>query len=241
MHMPKLVDHRYFYDKYDPTLEKFVGHYTSGICRDAVAAMVLENRWRFDDKDLLQSLPKKITNPCIAGFMIEQAVLSLIVHNGLNITPELNNPMGHYFFEGEFPSFNTTKGKPVLYVPKVFNFRNIDGIIVYTAPRPRGRNAGNAKQKLFMFPLQITLAPDKHSKSLQKFFSEWTTWTEDLQKFNVVPEFVWISPKAAKITKHAKSDSCPAHVERYVPIEHISKEIWNWYDKGKRDNRIAYE
>ena len=230
--MPKLVDHRYFYNK------DSVGHYTCGISRDAVASMILENRWRFDDKDFLQSLPKEITNPCVAGFMIETAVLSSIVLNGLNITADLNKQIDPIFFEGKFPTFDITKGKLRLYVPKVFNFRNIDGIIVHVGPTPKRKTT---RQKLFMFPLQITLAPDKHSKSRTKFFNEWGKWTEGLQGFEVVPEFVWISPKAGKSAKYAGSDQCPAHLERYVTIEHVNKGIWDWYNEGKRSKRIISE
>lgn len=239
--IPNLVDHRYFYDdKYDSERGEFEAHYTCGICRNAVASMVLENKARFD-KGIWQSLPEYTTNPCVTGFVMEQAILAWILLQGLNITPKLNHPMGVTLFQDDVPSFDTTKNDPVLYIPKVFNFRNIDGIIVYTGPRPRGRSAKNAKQKLFMFPLQITLAPDKHSKSREKFFSEWKTWTEGLQNFDVVPEFVWITPNAATTTTYEKKGQCPAHAERNVPIEHISKEIWNWYDEGKRDKRIASE
>jgi hypothetical protein len=168
---------------------------------------------------------------------MEQAVLSSIVHSGLNITSELNNPMGHTYFESNIPSFDTIKGNPVLHVPTAFNFRGIDGIIAHTGRRPRG----NAKPKLFMFPLQITLAPDTHSNSRKKFFDEWETWTESLEEFDAKAEFVWITPKAAKTEGHKKKDLHPAHVEHYVPIEHICKGVWNWYDQGKKSQRITSE
>ena len=235
-HIPYLVDHRYFYDEYDPECESFVAHYTCGIYRNAVASMILENRVRFD-KGFSQSLPKYISNPCVTGFIVKQALLSSIVLEGLNITPELNHPMEVAFFHANFPSFNTTTNGPVLYIPKVFNYRNIDGIIVWIAPKPINKRA---KQELFMYPLQITLAPDKHSNSRKKFFAKWKGWTGGLEKFAVVPEFVWISPKAAEIKDHVKDTQCPAHVERYVPIRDVRMGIWNWYDEGKRDERIAH-
>ena len=96
----------------------------------------------------------------------------------------------------------------MLYIPKAFNFRNIDGIIVWIAPK---RGKGN--QKLFMLPLQITLGPDKHSNSRKGFFSEWKGWTENLYQFDVVPEFLWISPKATAIKKHDEGPEWPTHVE----------------------------
>lgn len=235
-HIPALVDHRYFYDDYDPEYKKLVGNYTCGICRNAAALTLLENKMRFD-RELMQLLPNYVSNPCVTGFIIEQAILSSIVLEGLNITPELNRPMEVAFFQADFPSFNTTTNGPVLYIPKVFNYRNIDGIIVRIAPKPRGKKT---KQELFMYPLQITLAPDKHSNSRKKFFAEWKTWTKGLEEFAVVPEFVWISPEAAETKEHVKDTQQPDHVERYVPIRDVSMEIWNWYDEGKQNERIAH-
>jgi len=40
-HIRDLVDHRYFYDEYDPTLQEYVGRYTCGMCRNAVAEALL--------------------------------------------------------------------------------------------------------------------------------------------------------------------------------------------------------
>jgi hypothetical protein len=88
-----------------------------------------------------------------------------------------------------------------------------------------------------MFPLQITLAPDKHSDSRKTFFSQWERWIQGLQQFDVVPEFVWISPKGAEIKEHCKSPEW-AHVERNVPISQVSEKIWNWYDKAKQRQGI---
>ena len=231
-----LVDHRYFYDKYDPERKKPLGHYTSGICRNAVALMLLEDKLRFGKK-LLQSLPKYISNPYVTGFIMKQAVLSSIVLEGLNITPELNRPMEVTFFPRNVPSINTTTNGPVLYIPEEFNSRGIDGIIVWIAPKPKNKRV---KQKLFMFPLQITLAPDKHSNSRKNFFAKWETWTGRPEEFAVMPEFVWISPKAAETKEHVKDSQWPAHLEHYVPIRDVSMGIWNWYDGGKRSERIAH-
>jgi hypothetical protein len=66
------------------------------------------------------------------------------------------------------------------------------------------------KQELFIFPCQITLAPDKHSNSQKKFFGGWKEWIKALEEFDdVVLEFLWISPKAAEIKKHVKSHQWP--------------------------------
>jgi len=80
-----LIDHRYFYDKFDDTDGRFVAYYTCGISRDAVSPMLLANKLLFGDSDFLRSLPDYINNASVAGYMIEQAVLASIAFNGLSI------------------------------------------------------------------------------------------------------------------------------------------------------------
>ena len=213
---PDLVDHRYFYDEFDPKQKGFVGKYTCGLSRNAVAASLLTNKVNFANKDFLRSLPDYINNPSVSGFIIEQAVLSSIATSGLDIKkPEINRPMNVVSLQGRRPNFHTETKKPVLYIPQVFNFRGIDGVIVWIGPKPK---TGRKVQELFMFPLQITLARDKHSDSHKTSFSEWTSWIEDLQQFDVVPEFVWITPEGAENKMHNKSRKWPAHIEQDIPI-----------------------
>jgi hypothetical protein len=73
--------------------------------------------------------------------------------------------------------------------------------------------------------------------SQKNFFGWWKEWTFALERFDIVLEFLWISPKAAKIKKHVESHQWPAHVERYVPINHVSKSIWDWYDELKETDK----
>ena len=83
------------------------------------------------------------------------------------------------------------RDEPVLYWPKKFkkfNFETIDRIIILINPEelndeknakkkmPRGTRTKNAKvgrDKLLMFPLQITLARAGHSDSHEKFFKNY--------------------------------------------------------------------
>src|SRR5436190_23645991 len=128
-------------------------------------------------------------------------------------------------FESDSPNWRTDITKdPVLYYPKAFNYPAIDGIIVRMGSKPRMKNK---KQDLFMFPLQITLAPDSHSNSHKIFFSQYQSWIEGLGRFNVVPEFLWISPKAAEPKSHAPSDenNWPAYIERPLELSKVSEYI----------------
>jgi SAP domain len=228
-----LVDHRCFYDGFNPTRKLLMGYYTCGLSRNAVAVSLLTNKVHFAE-DFLRSLPQYISNQSVAGFMIEQAVLSSIALNGLNVKREINRPMEVVLFQ-DIPRIYSNTKEPVLYLPRVFNFRAIDGIIIWIGPKPKTQRK---KRELFLFPLQITLAPDKHSDSHKIFFSDWESWTEGLQDFDVVPEFVWISPKGAETKEHRRSPEWPAHVERNVPIHQVSKETWNLYNEAKRHQPI---
>ena len=224
-----LVDHRYFYDEFDPKLKCPVGNYTCGLSRNAVAASLLTNKVNFANRDFLESLPDYISNPCVSGFIIEQAVLSSIATSGLDIKkPEINRSMNVVSFQGRRPNFHTETKKPVLYIPQVFNFRGIDGVIVWIGPKPK---TGRKTQKLFIFPLQITLAPDKHSDSHKTFLSEWRSWIEGLQEFDVVPEFIWITPNPPSLTKQSENSKLkwPEHFERYIHLRDVDQDIWNQY------------
>ena len=114
----ELVDHRYFYDEYDRKLGSYVGHSTCGLSRKAVGTMLLaSSNLRFADKDFLKSLPEYIKNPSVTGFMIEQAVLSSISLNGLNICQETNRSMDVKLFKGPTANLDPDTEDPVLYLP----------------------------------------------------------------------------------------------------------------------------
>ena len=131
-HMPNLVDHRYFYDEY--TNNTYVGNYTCGLARNAVVAVLREGGENFVDTNFLKSIYDNINNPSVARFIIEQTILSSIGSNGLAIRDCINQPMTVVIFEAEFPEFRIDlTDTRVLYCPKKFNFRAIDGLIV--APR----------------------------------------------------------------------------------------------------------
>jgi hypothetical protein len=66
MDIPDLVDHRYFYDEFDPARSGFVGYYTCGVSRNTVAASLLTNKVYFDT-DFLRSLPKYIASHALLG------------------------------------------------------------------------------------------------------------------------------------------------------------------------------
>jgi hypothetical protein len=61
---------------------------------------------KFGDADFLIALNDYITNPSVTGFFIEQAVLSSIAANGLEISEQVSKRMNTVMFKGDIPDFN---------------------------------------------------------------------------------------------------------------------------------------
>ena len=62
--IPRLVDHRYFYDKRDDAGKK-VGYCACGLSRDAVFPLLLANKVLFGDANFLKSLSDFINNSSV--------------------------------------------------------------------------------------------------------------------------------------------------------------------------------
>ena len=132
-------------------------------------------------------------------------------------------------FKGRIPKIYPETDGAVLHVPRAFNFRIIDGVIVRKVKPEEGKR----KNRLFVIPLQITVA-EKHSDSHKKIFSEWKEWTAGLEEFDVVPIFVWISEKGRKPEFHRKCADWPAHYEWDLSISQVSVLVGNIYNDAKK-------
>jgi hypothetical protein len=230
--IPHLVDHRYFYDQFDPELEDSVGCYSCGLARDAVSSMLLSSNVLLADVDFLQSLDKYIDNASVTGFMVEKAILSSISLYGANIiASETNRSMVVKSHKSRIQSLYPRKGDLVLHLPGAFNFRTVDGIIV------RKVDDGEPKSRLLVFPLQITVAKT-HKDSHAAFFKDWKRWSQDLGEFDVVIEFVWIVEKERDPEDYPRSTKWPAHKERFISLSQVNTLIGDLYDKAKTRQRI---
>jgi hypothetical protein len=78
-----------------------------------------------------------------------------------------------------------------------------------------------------MFPIQITVAKS-HSKSREIFFQEfYKMWTKPLTGFDVVLQFLWVTPERRQVVEHAPSrGNWPAHKENYIPLQDVNSSIW---------------
>ena len=135
---------------------------------------------------------------------IKQYILSRISFSGLNIAgKDINAPISVIIFSSRFSGFRIDNtGRPILYCPAKFNHPDIDGIIIRVESQSMTRKS---KQRLFMYPLQITLAPDTHEDSHKSFFKKYASWIYGLEAYDVVPTFLWISPKVARAKQLMKT------------------------------------
>jgi len=241
-----LIDHRYFY--HDQPKE--IGHSTCGLARDAVAHELLELRVDFADTAFLTSIGNHIGDKAVIGFLIENAVLSSIRTIGLAIGGDLAQPMELRTLK-EPPDFEMDFwDTAVLYRPKPFNLEAIDGMIVLieseenakknAKKNAKNKNAEPTKQKLFMFPIQITVAK-AHDDSRVDFFEQYYhEWTKNLSSYDVVVEFLWITQILRKVVKYKKCEDWPAHTERYIPLMDVNLKIGRKYkdalDGAERDS-----
>ena len=241
---PELVDHRYFYAECPPHSQTHlkVGKHACGIARDAAARQLrLFRMGNFGDTDFLKALNDYIDNPSVTGFFIEQAVLSSIASRGLDISKDISTPMDTVMFAGNFPTLEK-KSNPVLYCPLKFNYRGIDAIIV-RFDYSRGKKLD--KNKCFMFPLQVIVAKS-HTDSEQAFFDDWSLWSEGLDDFDVVVEFLWITTEAssaANISGNSRSirsgirSGWPSYTRRNIHLLAVNPDIWARYQQALKKSK----
>jgi hypothetical protein len=241
-----LIDHRYFYYVGGP--DGSIGKYTCGIAREAAARQLRRcGMEKFGQTDFLTALNDYIDNPSAIGFFIEQAILSSIAAHGLKIGQNIEDTMTVDMFAQKFPRFDTNATNSVLHCPLDFNYRGIDGIIVRFV-------STDEKKTCFLFPIQITVAKT-HSNSEEAFFSEWQSWTKNLEGYEVVPRFLWITTKnslseeVAENCRKARSGDkvlWPHYNREFIHLEKVSKDIWQRYQKaltlgGRKEFNIEVE
>ena len=185
----------------------------------------------------LASLDKFMDNNAAVGHMIEQAILTAINSKGLPFVTGIRGSMDVRTLTDSSSIKTDMIGKPVLYRPEKHNFEAIDGMIILIKPSETKKNTKKktqeGKPKLLMFLLQITVDRRSHSDSHAIFFNKYTKWTDKLSKFDVVPEFIWITPGEFDDIHHQASGDVPEHKERYIHISKVDIEIWEKYVAAK--------
>jgi hypothetical protein len=93
------------------------------------------------------------------------------------------------------------------------------------------------RQKLRIFPLQITLALSTHKDSHAQFFDRYyDKWAKGLSDFDVESQFLWITPDRRDAIEHPKKGlKWPKHVERFIHLQDVNAIIWRQYQEARGD------
>ena len=70
-------------------------------------------------------------------------------------------------------------------------------------------------------------------------------WIRDLNEFNVMLEFIWITLDTRDDEKHLEipKRNWPEHIERFITLEDVNKDIWMRYRSARQSqaNKRARE
>ena len=70
-------------------------------------------------------------NPLVLGFFVEQSCLAQIAHSGVYVGKAMVKPDKTILFDENFPLYDSSRAV-TFYIPKKFNFKAIDGLLLKT-------------------------------------------------------------------------------------------------------------
>jgi hypothetical protein len=163
------------------------------------------------------------------GFYVNKICLGCIANAGLNQVNATLTKMSQESFE-ECPSWlgllEATTETCRLYVPKVYNFQDVDGVILAL---------NRADRVAHLYAIQITIAKHHITSDRWLYDSKWRSWIASLEKhgYSTRSTFIWIeSDKAAarilddvpplvRTTRHCVTAIRPGYSLRQLRIKDI--------------------
>ena len=227
-------DLRYFY------FNRNGAHATCGIAFGTLLAMY--RKFKDSRSDQLDAWYEAIAispNPTVLGYLVEHLCLNRIENVGLKtVDTDLKTPLDKVLFDKKPDMEQLLDGRKTcqLYLPTIFNFPNIDALIVRVHKK---------RKEAYFYPIQITIAK-VHKDSEAAFYREqWEAWKDRfVQKgYKVFSTFVWVNreessekdvpeetrgsrQKKAIVVKHARW-------VRTVTIESLDKCLENMIARWK--------
>jgi len=143
-----------------------IGRTSSHTARSVGAARVraLETFATFAEKSWVNRIAHVGENPAVLGFLLERAVLGILVKTGTeHAGEEFNRGLVQVIFSGPFPDEPPIHvDSPVIYIPTAFNYHAVDAILATKVQQRR------YSTKAIIVGIQITIA-DSHSASEEAF------------------------------------------------------------------------
>ena len=229
------VDLRHLYDlRYFYTDDNQIGHYTCGVAFEAMMSMLRQDRLaRFCGREWYSAVERS-DNPVVQGHLAEHICLSYIVTHGLSAVSTRLGRMSHSSFQ-EKPNWNqllTTDETTRLYIPTTYNYRAVDGVILFLDHRFK---------QAHMYPIQITISM-RHKKSDKDFYAEmWKEWVAPIEMagFTIESTFVWIDrkqpseqiePALVKEFRSGMKIVRPDYRVIHIGIEQVDRDLANALD-----------
>lgn len=161
----KIYDHRYFYVK--EGCEQCV----CGIAREFSAEQICKEQMNqhFLEPIWIDNFANFHHNPGVLGFLVEQTCLTIIEIRGFQTKKATTT----FHFDNAAEAVSRVKAMTsdcYLGIPKAFNFKAIDALLVDYKGDVSGQ--GTIKGKIDLMPIQITIS-ENHSNSEEKFWDEW--------------------------------------------------------------------
>jgi len=166
-----------------------IGWTTCHLARSVGAARVraLQTFAPFAEKSWLNRLALPKENPAVLGFLIERAVLGVLVKNGTDHAGgEFSRGLVQQVFSGTYPDGPPTHPNlPVIYIPTAFNYHAVDAILATKVHKRRHPT------KAIVVGIQITIA-GSHSASKEGFMKNWGQWHHVMGCDSTEFKFLWI-------------------------------------------------
>lgn len=212
-------DFRYFWPG-----EKEVGNYTCGLAREAAATILRQGKpGMLCSDEWFIALNESRNNPCVIGFLVEQACLSHISQTGFHHGDLHWNTFPATVFYGDMIRqipYDWEGEK--LFIPGVYYFRNIDALYL---------KVDDTKKTALVVPIQITVS-NKHKDSETSFFSEWHRWEKRFMGYQLSSTFVWVvrdgQPSSwrkvdaeFRDTRNGTKQVSPKHMQAHITISDL--------------------
>ena len=216
-------DKRYFY------FEGQVGHAACGLAR--LTLLPIYREWQLStigDESWYHAILS--TNPTVRGYLAEQVCLATIARKGLSkVSHDLGGPMRVEYFTGIpfWANFIQSGDTVRLYLPKAFNYPAIDAAILLL---------DRTRKKVWLFPIQVTLA-QKHKDSETLFYqTKWGAWTRGFDGFELESTFVWIDnhrPRQSDVPTEERALRArnvmlnPPHSSIHIGVADVDQRLFN--------------
>jgi hypothetical protein len=227
---PVPVDDRTLYDlRYFYVDANQVAHYTCGV---AFETMMRQLRIRTEQfcQDEWYATVRSSGNPVVQGFVAEDICLAAIGKDGLMVVNEQLGPMSRATFTIK-PQwdlcFRSSAHTRYLFVPSVYNFRAVDGVILLL---------DRANQMAHMLPIQITLSMRQRDSDEVFYTTMWSDWVTGLTEAGLVVQstFIYIDrkqptaevvPEVVKVLRNATKVVHPEYRRIHVGIEQVDRRL----------------